>query len=72
MASLHTLTLEDLRDQSLEKFFCSVLTLKETLTVKMPGGGEVVVRPKPQLEPLPVLDGSVPEGWKDAIYDEGH
>ncbi len=24
--------------------------------------------PKPTLEPLLVLEGSVPEGWKDGIY----
>ena len=32
------------------------------------------VKPAPQvpaadLEPLPILDGWVPPGWKDAIYD---
>jgi hypothetical protein len=25
---------------------------------------------KPKLEPLPVLEGYVPEGWKDAVYAE--
>ena len=38
----------------------------------MPSGDEVVIRPKPQLEPLPVLEGSIPEGWKDVIYDDPH
>ena len=23
---------------------------------------------KPHLQPLPELEGSVPEGWKDAVY----
>ena len=28
------------------------------------------LRPNPVLAPLPVLEGFVPAGWKDAIYDE--
>ena len=26
-------------------------------------------KPLPRLKPLPVLEGFVPEGWKDAIYE---
>jgi hypothetical protein len=26
--------------------------------------------PAEELLPLPILEGYVPEGWKDAIYDE--
>jgi len=26
-------------------------------------------QPSPRLKPLPVLDGFVPEGWKDALYE---
>jgi hypothetical protein len=29
----------------------------------------VIVPSKPQLLPLPVLEGVVPQGWKDAIYE---
>ena len=29
---------------------------------------EVVIEPKPALQPLPELAGHVPEGWKDTIY----
>ncbi len=68
--TLQTSTLEELRGHSLEQVLESVLEEDEILTVRMPGGQEVVIRPKPALEPLPVLEGSVPEGWKDAIYDE--
>lgn len=27
------------------------------------------VSPEPQLLPLPALEGYVPQGWKDAIYE---
>lgn len=31
--------------------------------------GNAPQEPGPSLEPLPVLGGSVPTGWKDTIYD---
>jgi hypothetical protein len=37
------------------------------LVVRLPDGDEVVIASKPRLKPLPVLEGRVPEGWKDAI-----
>ena len=66
MMTLHASTLKELQQASLEQ----VLEEEEILTVRMPGGQEVVIRPKPTLEPLSILEGSVPEGWRDAIYDE--
>ncbi len=68
----HTSTLEELRERSLEQVLEAVLEEQEILTVKMPNGKEVMIHPKPHLEPLPVLEGYVPEGWKDAIYDDPH
>lgn len=29
---------------------------------------EQIIQPAPVSEPLPTLEGRVPEGWKDAIY----
>ncbi len=69
MMTLHTSTLEELQERSLEQILESVLKQHEILTVRMPSGQEVVIRPKPTLEPLPTLVGFVPAGWKDAIYD---
>lgn len=63
-----TVTLEDLKERKLDQLLESVLSSREILTVRMPGGGEVVIRPKLDLQPLTVLDGNVPNGWKDAIY----
>ncbi len=70
MPTLQTSTLEELRERSLEQVLEWVLDEQEILTIRMPNGREVVIRPKPRLEPLPVLEGFVPEGWKDAIYDD--
>ena len=39
-----------------------------TVTVLLPDGKEVLIEPKPRLKPLPVLEGYVPAGWKDALY----
>ncbi len=30
---------------------------------------QVAVSSEPQLLPLPVLEGYLPQGWKDAIYE---
>lgn len=30
---------------------------------------QAVTRPPKELEPLPLLEGHVPAGWKDAIYE---
>jgi hypothetical protein len=63
-----TLTLEELKQQSLEDLLHEIITQGTIIVVRLPEGGEIVMEPKQPLEPLPVLDGYVPEGWKDAIY----
>ncbi|MGR3220905.1 MAG: hypothetical protein ACUZ8H_13970 [Candidatus Anammoxibacter sp.] len=65
-----TLTLKELKDKSLEEVLQLSLINKQIMIVKLPNGGKVVIQPKPQLKPLPVLDGYVPNGWKEAIYNE--
>jgi hypothetical protein len=62
------MTLEALRGQSLEVLLQQVVDQCMTVTVLLPDGTEVVIEPKPRLKPLPVLDGHVPAGWKDAVY----
>ena len=47
-----------------------VLSQNQVITVQLPNGDEVIIQPKTGLKPLPVLDGYVPDGWKEAIYDE--
>jgi hypothetical protein len=65
-----TLTLEELKHRSLEEILQSVLANQHALTVRLPDGAEVIIQPKLQLKPLPILEGYVPQGWKEAIYIE--
>ena len=66
-----TLTLDQLKEQPLEKILQEVADRQSTVTVRLPDGREVVIEPKLVLKPLPELRGRVPEGWKDAIYGRG-
>jgi hypothetical protein len=63
-----TITLKDIERRSLEEVLREVAEGSINLVVQMPGGEEVVIQPKPRLKPLPVLEGYIPEGWKDAVY----
>lgn len=63
-----TLTLAELKSSSLEKILQEVADQQLIVTVLLPDGKEVVFEPKPGLQPLPELEGRVPEGWKDAVY----
>ncbi len=63
-----TLTLAELKEGSIEKILQEVADQNLVVTVLLPGGKEVVIEPKPSLQPLPELEGHVPEGWKDAVY----
>ena len=68
--AVQTITLEALKKQSLEDFLQQIADQLVTVTVLLPDGKEVMIEPKPRLRPLPVLEGRVPAGWKDALY--GH
>ena len=68
MSAQETLKLEELKHKSLEEILQSVSVKKQVLTVRLTNGAEVIIQPKPELKPLPVLEGYVPEGWKEAIY----
>ena len=70
MMTTQTLVLEDIRERSLEEILWNVVKDSIRIVIRMPGGEEVVIEPKPRLKPLPVLEGYVPEGWKDAVYVE--
>jgi hypothetical protein len=65
-----TRTLDELRGRTLEDVLNEVVQNKEPMTVLLDEGSAVVIRPALELRPLRVLDGRVPEGWKDAIYSE--
>lgn len=65
-----TKSLEELKHKSLEEVLHSVLMNQQALTVQLPDGAEVIIQPKPQLKALPILEGYVPKGWKEAIYND--
>lgn len=61
-------TIEELEKKSLREVLRSVLIERKVLAVRLPDGVEVVIQPKVPLQTLPVLNGHVPEGWKEAIH----
>jgi hypothetical protein len=61
-------TLEELKGRTLEELLHEVTRSQESITVVLEEGELITIEPAKQLKPLPVLDGRVPEGWKDAIY----
>jgi hypothetical protein len=67
---MRTLSLDELRTRSIEDIVNSVAAQHRGINVVLPNGDEVVIQPKPRLQPLPVLGGHIPSGWKDAIYRE--
>ena len=64
----HTVTLEAVKGQSVEALLQQVVEQCVTVTVLLPDGAAVVLELRPRLQPLPVLEGYVPAGWKDALY----
>jgi len=63
-----TIALEDLTNRQATEVVQQVARQRESLTVLLSDGSSVEIRPAVVLEPLPELEGSVPAGWKDAIY----
>ena len=62
-----TITLEEIKRRPLEEVLQEIAQGSIKLVVQMPDGEEVIVEPKPRLKPLPVLEGYIPKGWKDAV-----
>jgi hypothetical protein len=60
---------EQLTGTAIEEFLSRVFQ-QGSVTVQFPNGETVLIQPQPKLVPLPVLEGCVPTGWKDAIYHE--
>jgi len=63
------LKLDEMEDKNLKEFIQTVASRKQILTIQLPNGEEVIIQPKPSLEPLPILEGYVPKGWKEEIYE---
>lgn len=57
----------DFKGRSLDDVLLEIVQAHEPVTIILEGGQAVEIRPM-ELKPLPELEGSVPEGWKDGIY----
>ena len=68
MMTNQTLGLDDLKERTLEDVLKEVAKRRVILTVRLPEGEMVTIKSTLRLKPLPVLEGFIPEGWKDAIY----
>lgn len=65
---VRSVTLDDLRGRGTEEVLSEVAEHDEILTVTLPSGKTITIRQSPDLEPLPLIKGTIAEGWKDAIY----
>jgi hypothetical protein len=63
-----TLSFAELQGVSLENLLLRVMREQLLLKIRLADGQVVQIQPEPTLKPLPVLDGSIPDNWKDAIY----
>ena len=61
------LNIEELRIVSVEEVVRQLLTRRDRLTIVVSEDEEVSIELKSRLKPLPVLDGKIPAGWKNAI-----
>ena len=66
-----TITVEQVRGRSADELLQEVTRKQETLRIEMTAGEFGEIKPLPKLKPLIRLEGSMPTGWKDAIYDSG-
>jgi hypothetical protein len=57
-----------LKGRTLEELLREVARSREPITVVLEEGESVTIELASRLKPLLVLEGRVPEGWKDAIY----
>lgn len=70
MLTLQRRNMEELQSEGILDILQSVIERQQILTVVLPSGKEVVIQPQMELQPLPVLEGKIPLGWRDALYDE--
>jgi hypothetical protein len=66
-----TIPVEQVRGRPADELLQEVTSKQETLRIEITEGEFVEIKPLPKLKPLTCLEGSMPTGWKDAIYDSG-
>ena len=68
MDTLEKIALERFTDVSVAEFL-QILQQLGAIAVQLPDGNAVIVQVQPELPALPILEGYIPTGWKDAIYE---
>jgi hypothetical protein len=61
------INLNELKGRTLDEVLREIVQTHEQVTIILEDGQAVEIRPM-ELKPLPELEGSVPDGWKDGIY----
>jgi hypothetical protein len=67
--TMRKVALDELKGLTLEEVLSEVAAQQEILTITLPDGQNITIQPSPELEPLPLLKGTIPDGWKDGIYE---
>lgn len=63
-----SIAFDSIRNISVEEFL-RLLRQKSAIAVQFSNGELLIVQAKVELAPLPILDGYVPKGWKEGIYE---
>lgn len=58
-------TIDELSEKSIKSIVEEAIENNETIVVTLESGKAVEIRP---LSDLPVFEGYVPDGWKEAVY----
>lgn len=66
---VQSFTLAELKKADIEVLIKSIAGTDHVLNIILPDGSELILQSKSVLQPLPVLEGYVPKGWKEALYE---
>lgn len=64
-----TITLDTVKHHTIEDILQEVWRQQTPLTIFLAEDQTITLQPNPPLKPLLTLEGSVPENWKNGIYD---
>ncbi|HET6384922.1 MAG TPA: hypothetical protein VFJ58_16125 [Armatimonadota bacterium] len=63
-----TVSLDHVQEWTLAALLHELVRCQEAIRVVLEDGKTVEIRPLNRLDPLPVREGFVPVGWRDATY----
>jgi hypothetical protein len=64
-----TVALDTVKHRTIEDILQEVWRQQTPLTIFLADDQTITLQPNPPLKPLLTLEGSVPETWKNAIYE---